>query len=377
MRCWKCNASIEDDALFCPVCGEKQEVSQGRFCPICGSGLEADDVFCSVCGTNLNSSEFNTGGHTEKKTSSYGNVGNSTTSYGCTGNNTSSYGSMGNGGQQKNQKVAVVVAVCVVAVLIIGVGGGLFLRGMLQKEDDRTETQYEMTEEVNNTKEIDLSDVDINAVADSSCTLEGNVKKTGEGVMFLSWSDELSVYGLDENEEKVLIKSATSARIDDSRLQDGLLESIAANEKVKISGDIYIKYDTVYLKANRIVDEDGKEVTLKKEEPEQPQDTASQSRLSDSYIIPESNQRLLTYSDVQYLTLQEINYAKNEIYARHGRRFQSAELQNYFNTKRWYNGTIAPENFSDSLLSSVEQKNVAFLRDVEFSISSNGYQLDR
>ena len=193
----------------------------------------------------------------------------------------------------------------------------------------------------------------------------------------LSWSDELSVYGLDENEEKVLIKSATSARIDDSRLQDGLLESIATNEKVKISGDIYIKYDTVYLKANRIVDEDGKEVTLKKEEPEQPQDTASQSRLSDSYIIPESNQRLLTYSDVQYLTLQEINYAKNEIYARHGRRFQSAELQNYFNTKRWYNGTIAPENFSDSLLSSVEQKNVAFLRDVEFSISSNGYQLDR
>lgn len=377
MRCWKCNAPIEDGALFCPVCGEKQEVSQGRFCPICGNGLEADDVFCPLCGTNLHSGEFNTGGHTEKNTSSYGNMGNSTSSYGFTGNDTSSYGSTGNGGQQKNQKVAVVVAVCVVAALVIGVGGGLFLHGMLQKEDDRTETQYEMTEEVNNTKEIDLSDVDINAVADSSCTLEGNVKKTGEGVMFLSWSDELSVYGLDENEEKVLIKSVTSARIDDSRMQDGLLESIAANEKVKISGDIYIKYDTVYLKANKIVDEDGKEVTLKKEEPEQPQDTASQSRLSDSYIIPESNQRLLTYSDVQYLTLQEINYAKNEIYARHGRRFQSAELQNYFNTKSWYNGTIAPENFSDSLLSSVEQKNAAFLRDVEFSISSNGYQLDQ
>ena len=41
------------------------------------------------------------------------------------------------------------------------------------------------------------------------------------------------------------------------------------------------------------------------------------------YILPDSNSRYLTESDIQYLSIREINYAKNEIYARHGRRFQS------------------------------------------------------
>ena len=53
------------------------------------------------------------------------------------------------------------------------------------------------------------------------------------------------------------------------------------------------------------------------------------------------------------------------------------ELQNYFNSKSWYYGTIEPENFDVSLLTDVEKKNAEFLSDVEFSISANGYQLDQ
>lgn len=95
------------------------------------------------------------------------------------------------------------------------------------------------------------------------------------------------------------------------------------------------------------------------------------------YIIPYSNQRLLGDSDIAGLSLREINYAKNEIYARHGRKFDSQELQNYFNSKSWYYGTIEPENFSESMLSDVEKKNAEYLSNVEFSISANGYQLDQ
>ena len=41
------------------------------------------------------------------------------------------------------------------------------------------------------------------------------------------------------------------------------------------------------------------------------------------YIIADSNSRYLTYEDVGSLSLQQVNYAKNEIFARHGRKFVS------------------------------------------------------
>lgn len=98
--------------------------------------------------------------------------------------------------------------------------------------------------------------------------------------------------------------------------------------------------------------------------------------LGGDYIIADSNSRLLTDADVKDLTLQEINYAKNEIYARHGRQFASKELQDYFNSKSWYNGTVPAGSFSESVFNTYEKKNAEFLSKVEFSIDSAGYKLD-
>ena len=94
------------------------------------------------------------------------------------------------------------------------------------------------------------------------------------------------------------------------------------------------------------------------------------------YILPDSNSRYLTESDIQYLSIREINYAKNEIYARHGRRFQSQELQNYFNSKSWYRGTIEPSDFQQSVLNDYEKKECRLLSKREFSMESGGYKLD-
>lgn len=107
---------------------------------------------------------------------------------------------------------------------------------------------------------------------------------------------------------------------------------------------------------------------------EKGQDTAQEN--IENYIIPDSNSRYLTEDEVKNLSLKEINYAKNEIYARHGRKFDSQELQNYFNNQSWYHGTIEPENFQNSLLNDYEQKNAELLSKVEYSISSEGYKLD-
>lgn len=94
------------------------------------------------------------------------------------------------------------------------------------------------------------------------------------------------------------------------------------------------------------------------------------------YIIPDSNSRYLTESDIQNLSIREINYAKNEIYARHGRKFQSHELQNYFNSKSWYRGIIEPSDFQQSVLNDYEKKNAELLSKREFSMESGGYKLD-
>ena len=77
------------------------------------------------------------------------------------------------------------------------------------------------------------------------------------------------------------------------------------------------------------------------------------------------------------MTIQQINYAKNEIYARHGRKFKSKELQTYFDSKSWYQGTIEPSAFNENTLNDYEKRNAELLSKKEFSMESGGYKLDQ
>lgn len=107
------------------------------------------------------------------------------------------------------------------------------------------------------------------------------------------------------------------------------------------------------------------------------EDIAEQA--TDVYILPESDSRYMTDADVENLSLKEINYAKNEIYARHGRKFDSVELQNYFNSKSWYDEKYEPEDFDKNHageLNDYEKTNAEFLSEKEFSINPDGYKLD-
>ena len=90
---------------------------------------------------------------------------------------------------------------------------------------------------------------------------------------------------------------------------------------------------------------------------EQPQTSAQ----SGSYILPQSSERLLTDSDVDGMSYDDMQMAINEIYARHGRKFSSQSVQSYFDEQSWYQGTVEPEDFSDSVFSQIEGENVLFL----------------
>lgn len=102
--------------------------------------------------------------------------------------------------------------------------------------------------------------------------------------------------------------------------------------------------------------------------------------LTADYIIPDSDTKLLTDSDIEGLSARELNYAKNEIYARHGRIFDSAELREYFESKSWYDGQYTADEFdemSGSILNATEKANAEFLSDAENELSPGGYQLDQ
>ncbi len=93
--------------------------------------------------------------------------------------------------------------------------------------------------------------------------------------------------------------------------------------------------------------------------------TPSSYYYSGDYVLPNSSSQLLTYADIQGLTSDELRLARNEIYARHGRKFDDNALQSYFNSKSWYTGTIDPDDFSQDMLSSIERSNVSFIESYE------------
>ena len=53
-----------------------------------------------------------------------------------------------------------------------------------------------------------------------------------------------------------------------------------------------------------------------------------------------------------------LRLGRNEIYARHGRRFLDEEIQSYFDSMPWYEGTIEPEDFKESVLNKYEKRNL-------------------
>ncbi|MBE6195859.1 MAG: PEGA domain-containing protein [Rikenellaceae bacterium] len=77
---------------------------------------------------------------------------------------------------------------------------------------------------------------------------------------------------------------------------------------------------------------------------------------------PQATDRLLTHSDVASRSKKELRVMRNEIFARHGYIFKSADLRNHFSKQSWYRARYSNV---DAKLTPIEQKNVAFIRKYE------------
>ena len=89
---------------------------------------------------------------------------------------------------------------------------------------------------------------------------------------------------------------------------------------------------------------------------------------TEDYIFPNSSSVLLTDAEVSGISKDQLRIGRNEILARHGRRFNDQALQQYFDSKSWYNGTISPDELDanlDSRLNDVERANIEIIKKYE------------
>jgi flagellar biosynthesis GTPase FlhF len=63
------------------------------------------------------------------------------------------------------------------------------------------------------------------------------------------------------------------------------------------------------------------------------------------YILPDSDSRYYSVQELEKLDDDTLQMAINELYAKHGRKFDTESIRQYFEKKTWYKGTIDPKDF--------------------------------
>ncbi len=94
-------------------------------------------------------------------------------------------------------------------------------------------------------------------------------------------------------------------------------------------------------------------------------DSGNADSNNSDYIIPYSGSRYLTEEDLADLTPWQLKLARNEIYARRGRKFLDEQLQAYFDSCSWYTGMIEPDDFNEDMFNDYEKQNKDFIRKYE------------
>ena len=221
--------------------------------------------------------------------------------------------------QSKGIDVKIII-IAVIAVLVIG-GGGFFVYQNFIAND---KPEYTAQESEEDRKDSDSKSSKLKVSPDE---LEIEV---GENQF------------LDCNQDNVTYKSKDRniATVSDS----GRVKGIKAGET-----EVTVTYGDQKVTCKVVVKEDA---------------TAALQN-SEDYVFPNSNTQLLTEADLQGKTAEQLRIGRNEIYARHGRKFNDEALQNYFNSKSWYSGTVEADAFDEGVLNEIEKKNVDFITSHE------------
>lgn len=107
--------------------------------------------------------------------------------------------------------------------------------------------------------------------------------------------------------------------------------------------------------------------TWKANDPKRPEKSYTLERKKFEYRAgvgnwPEASQRLLKTADVENLPKGELEFMRNEIFARHGYCFAKKELRQQFENEDWYvPNTVDVKGY----LTDIEKKNIALIKRYE------------
>lgn len=92
-----------------------------------------------------------------------------------------------------------------------------------------------------------------------------------------------------------------------------------------------------------------------------PDNMDDEAEADSEYILEDSSTRYLAEEELDGMNADELQMAINEIYARHHRKFVTKSIQQYFNSKSWYSGTVEAAKFDETSLNQYEGKNIALM----------------
>lgn len=312
MKCPKCGYENDDNAYFCEGCGNKLKGNTGvenNQTDNAKFELDKDLDFDS----NMNYGTINKSNLEDNSSFDYYDDFNKNVSYENPQNNYPK--------PPKNNKNLLITVVVVSAIAVIAICVCVFLI-FFNDKDSNSDTSASET--------VASTVTETTTVTTTTEETEPTTETTTSKIM-------PNVIGLRKEEaSKILRQQNISIRYEEEK-NNIYSEGVVSSQSIP-KGETVRDGDTVTLYVSLGSDEDNYD--------------------NGDYIIPNSDSRYISTSELESLNGYELDAAINEIYAREHRKFKDPEIQRYFNEKSWYDGYIEPDDFKESMLNDYERKNV-------------------
>ena len=387
MRCIEGGREIGENLKFCKYCGAPVKAASLNIvddtikCKACGAPLKQGVAFCTQCGTPVNGdSAASVKPDVSKKEKS-------------------SKGKSGGVGK------ILIAVLTIVSILLVGFLAYYFLgkSGILGKHAEPASTVSTR----NDSTEVDSSSVETNTETESESETEKEKESISKTDTNTDASNINDIAAEILNERDNIVRAITSGSYSSMKAENDITVYTNSNALVSISagksfknddysrsfyyvdgqlafaeyagtdlqqfyfenGDLIrwryaqnisdskkaVNYDmentTAYIQWEQTVLADSNELISIWENASQIDDN------SEDYILPRSDTRYISESELSGLTREEVRTAVNELYARHGRRFNEASWQAYFDSKSWYVPMVDPDDFSESVFNNYELEN--------------------
>lgn len=351
MICQKCGREIDKNTKFCKYCGaptnmeekEQMNVSEDKICPACGTVNKTENTYCINCGTDM------------EHFSSQGNV---------------QAPSNKGGGNKKRLLLCIAIVIVIVGIMMF-----LLIRG---RDHDNSgaknnTAQEEVTVENEENEVNDDNDIKI-SVDEELVPIEEILEEIREKI-FSGQYDERTIDGnlntyYEDDELRAIITSGDDVYAEREYYFDGnqlIYAEFRGEEEQRLffENEELICWDSVVSGVTRRVTRyddlnENSEFFIWEADTLESADalltviSSSTASENSDFILPESDRRFLSKDELENLTQEELKLARNEIYARHGYDFSDEYLKRYFEQFEWYQPTIAPEDFQESMLNEFE-----------------------